>query len=1148
MPCRLSLSRLLIAAVAVWSSGCGSDGKQGASDADVLADGDGATFPETVADSDLPELDVAEVEVGAGEFGATCSANFDCNSGYCVEGPAGYICTRACDSTCPEGFDCKSIPGQADISFVCVPQLRRLCTPCSDDLQCAGGACLYNDGVGGCAASCEVGAASNSDNGCTDGFRCAADPASRVSGTYCQPITGSCSCSSVENAGERTCSVTTPAGQCFGVERCDVNVGWGACSATAPNDELCNGLDDDCNGRVDDGLDDGAACENTVGGVGSCAGTSVCTGTPGWLCDGPVPSPEVCNGNDDDCDGGSDEDFKDASGNWTLATACGRCGNDCTDRFANGVGRCGGTVGTPACVVDHCDPGFVLLGNQCVAPVDTTCQRCGGDDDCIGGACLAYAGAETAGSADVCFMPCAAARSCPDGLACTTFGSGNSARDVCAPTSGSCACTAALTGNQRTCSVSNGNGRCLGIETCDGDAWTTCTAATPAVEICNGSDDNCDGQLDEDARWENRGAVCVSGSGVCQVSGTFVCDSGNRSGPTICSAAPGASRAETCNGLDDDCDDATDEQLDAPLCPLQLGVCAGARAVCAGVSGFLACNSGSYGDHHEIEELSCDGRDNDCDGDTDEVDRDSDGHIASACGGDDCNDASKAAHPGLFEVCGDGLDNDCDGGADNKDGDHDGHVDVACAGDDCDDNKAFVYLGAPEVCGNAIDEDCHGVLDDKDQDGDGERDVACAGTDCDDADPQVASGGREIWDTKDNDCDGLVDEGVVPVGTVIVSEVMRNPGATVDPLGEYFELTNVGASPVNLASWAISDGPGPGANSFTVNRTVLVPPGGTAVLCHDGALVANGGYCSFVYGAAMELADEDAIIVSLAGVEIDRVTFGAAFPATEGRALNLDPAQYTRVGNDTAGNWCATIDSAGNRLASGDYGTPGRVNPSCSGSPGVIGVVPGDGIEHGGDVLSVSGSGFIAASAVTLGGVPCKSFTVVNDNLLTCVTPAHQPGLVAVAVTKAGAVGTLMDGFRFTGDVVTAITWCDLQYPASITAQAGQVSGLIYGQVRAQGVTEPAGAPTGISGQVGYGPLGSDPRVDPGWRWLDATWNLQFFDNDEFLRSLLIPTAGTYSYTFRFSDDGGTNFMYGDYDPGTANGFSPGNLGTVTVE
>ena len=61
----------------------------------------------------------------------------------------------------------------------------------------------------------------------------------------------------------------------------------------------------------------------------------------------------------------------------------------------------------------------------------------------------------------------------------------------------------------------------------------------------------------------------------------------------------------------------------------------------------------------------------------------------------------------------------------------------------------------------------------------------------------------------------------------------------------------------------------------------------------------------------------------------------------------------------------------------------------------------------------------------------------------------------------------------------------------------------------------------------------------------DATWNLQFFDNDEFKGTLTVTRPGTYSYAYRFSDDGGVSYMYGDFDPGTADGFSTTNLGTI---
>jgi hypothetical protein len=210
-------------------------------------------------------------------------------------------------------------------------------------------------------------------------------------------------------------------------------------------------------------------------------------------------------------------------------------------------------------------------------------------------------------------------------------------------------------------------------------------------------------------------------------------------------------------------------------------------------------------------------------------------------------------------------------------------------------------------------------------------------------------------------------------------------------------------------------------------------------------------------------------------------------------------------------------------------------------------VTPDNGIKNGGDVLTITGEGFIATTAVKLGGTACASFEVIDDEALVCVTPARDPGSVTLVIEKGAASATRSNAFRFTGEAVTKITWVDLQFPQTLTVKAGQASELVYGQVRAQGVTEPDGAPPGIGGQVGYGPLASDPRTMPGWRWFDATWNKQFFDNDEFQGTLTIPQAGTWSYAYRFTDDGGIHFMYGDFDPGTADGLTTDKLGTATV-
>ncbi|MBO6935033.1 MAG: hypothetical protein JJ863_08655 [Deltaproteobacteria bacterium] len=104
---------------------------------------------------------------------------------------------------------------------------------------------------------------------------------------------------------------------------------------------------------------------------------------------------------------------------------------------------------------------------------------------------------------------------------------------------------------------------------------------------------------------------------------------------------------------------------------------------------------------------------------------------------------------------------------DCPDNDRDGHEDIACGGDDCDDDDPDRYPGNIEVCGGRDfhDEDCDPTTfgSDGDRDGDGEISSLCCnpsgcGGDCNDNDITVLSGQIEICDSKDNDCDGDVDE------------------------------------------------------------------------------------------------------------------------------------------------------------------------------------------------------------------------------------------------------------------------------------------------------------------------------------------------------------------------------------------------------
>ncbi len=470
-------------------------GKEVASPPDVAGDAPGAGAETDQPDGgDDPDTSQVVVDCAAqpGAAGCDCDDGSSCDSAWCVLTSAGQKCAAFCGEGCGEGFECRTVsaPGAgADVSQICVDRAVYLCSPCTDNSDCAAlgfegeDKCLdFGDAGKFCGIACSA-------SGCPDGYECGEDG-------QCIPLTGECACSplAVSSEASTSCAVTNAFGSCVGARSCSEE-GLTDCDAETPAAETCDGKDNDCSGGTDDLVITACVIANEYG---SCPGTLLCQGGQG-VCQGTPPTSDLCDGKDNDCDGSIDDSFPNNDGD-SLA--------DCVDPDDDNDGLIDDT--------DNCD--LNPAPDQTDTDLDGEGDVCDADDD----------GDQSPDSQDCAplkkqvypFAPevcdgvdndCDGAtdeKSCTDDNACTD--------DVCNPTSGcehpfnNLACS---DGNPCTEKDACSFGTCTGsfIKCDDLNPCTTdsCTAAAGCINTPNGlqcSDGNACTTADTCA-----GGACVPG-------------------------------------------------------------------------------------------------------------------------------------------------------------------------------------------------------------------------------------------------------------------------------------------------------------------------------------------------------------------------------------------------------------------------------------------------------------------------------------------------------------------------------------------------------------------------------------------------------------------------------------------------------------